>query len=713
MSNQLSSKIIGKNLNGRYRVISALGTGGFGTTYLAEDQHRPGRPRCVVKQLQLNSDNTQLVEVTRRLFNTEAETLQKISHHAQIPELLASFEEKGQFFLVQEFIPGPSLIAEILAGQALPEPRVNKLLKEVLHVLEFVHAQGVVHRNLKADNIIHHEQLDKWVLINFGSEKALKEISNQLMGQKKGAAEKFSPSGYALEKQTISNGPSANLDIYALGMICLQALTGISPSDIERDLKTGEIRWPAEITSRVSPKLRNIISKMVFHDSSQRYSSAAEVLQALNTSPAFPLPKHLNPVQAGQTPEATTQVPRPVTSAFNSSSQGNPFPLPPDNPKTPTPNRPSTPKSRTDPEPSEANSVFAQPVVVDPAASPLPLWISGVGVFTAFIAAGFFLWISIKSDSNNSLVTSKPPAQESTKVQEPPQLNAEQRALLQEANTPTKSQPERKASSQQQLEAKTPVPAIKEEVPVPVPPPPQLKIPAVPALPTQSRAKASTNQSSALNSFTQKQAPTKANLAVPSVKSTVASSTKTEASSANTTTRASESVPTSPKVEAKASPEAKPTESPIAKSTPAPSPVPSKQETPETPTPLPSANKTSESTSSQQPANKNGDRDVVATASPVNSRVDISLVNATGTLVSYQVLGNTDERYLYADMRYNLRGLPAPANVSFYRPDRGPIEIITKTIAPGKIQVTLKRGSGPEDDHSFLTVQDSGKVTLD
>ena len=93
MSNQLSNKIIGKNLNGRYRVISALGTGGFGTTYLAEDQHRPGRPRCVIKQLQLNSDNTQLVEVTRRLFNTEAETLQKISHHEQIPELLASFEE--------------------------------------------------------------------------------------------------------------------------------------------------------------------------------------------------------------------------------------------------------------------------------------------------------------------------------------------------------------------------------------------------------------------------------------------------------------------------------------------------------------------------------------------------------------------------------------------------------------------------------------------
>jgi serine/threonine protein kinase len=713
MSNQLSNKIIGKNLNGRYRVISALGTGGFGTTYLAEDQHRPGRPRCVIKQLQLNSDNTQLVEVTRRLFNTEAETLQKISHHEQIPELLASFEEKGQFFLVQEFIPGPSLISEILTDQALPEPRVNKLLKEILQVLEFVHAQGVVHRNLKADNIIHHEQLDKWVLINFGSEKALKEISDQLMGNKKDAAETFSPPGYAQERSTISNAPSASSDIYALGMICLQALTGISPSDIERDLKTGEIRWPAEITSRVSPKLRNIISKMVFHDSRQRYSSATEVLQALNTSPGFPLPRHLKPVQAEQPPEEIPQVPRPevsrpVASAFNASSQGNPFPLPPDAPQMP--NRPSTPRPRTVPERSDADSVFAQPVVVETPSSPLPLWMSGVGVFTAFIAAGFFLWISVKSDSNNALVTSNPPVQESaqksTKVQDSSQLNAEQRALLEEAGTPTKSQPE----------AKAPVPALKEEVPVPVPPPPQLKISAVPAPPTQSTAKAPASESSALNSSISKQTPTKANLAVPSVKSTVAPSAKTEASTADSTAKAPESAaPPSQKVEDKASPETKPTESPVAKSTPAPNPIPipNKQEAPASPTPLPSANKTSEPTSSPKPVDKSGDRDVVATASPAISRVDISLVNATGTLVSYQVLGNTDERYLYADMRSNLRGLPAPANVSFYRPDRGPIEIITKTIAPGKVQVTLRRGSGPDNDHSFLTVQDSGKITLD
>jgi serine/threonine protein kinase len=706
----MSKMLIGKNLNGRYRVISALGTGGFGTTYLAEDQHRPGQPRCVVKQLQLNSDNAQLVDVTRRLFNTEAVTLQKISDHEQIPELLASFEEEGQFFLVQEFIPGPSLVTEILSERALPEPQVNKLLKEILNVLEYVHAKGVVHRNLKADNLIHHQQSDKWVLINFGSEKALKEISSQLMGQKRSSAAAFTPTEHKANEPTLSTS-SASTDIYALGMICLQALTGMPPSEIERDPKTGEIRWPAEVTSHVSPKFRNIISKMVFHDSKQRYSSATEVLRALDTSPAFPLPKHsTQPPQPIPLVEATPQAPKPIASSFNPSLKDDPFTTLPNVPKTPSILREKDPEVR---EPSEANSVFAQPVVVDASSAPLPLWISGLGTLATLLAAGFVFWIMLKSDANNAVVTSKPPAPALS------QLNAEQRALLEEAGTPVNSQAGSEASSQNQespLPSKTPAPEIKEEVPVAVPPPPQLKIPTAQVPATKPQPRTSVSEALAksdLNSATQKQDPAKATLSTPLVKSESEGSanTKTEVNTAQGSDSASP-----PKPENKATLETKQTEgdkgnSPIA------NPVPVAKSSPETnkaetPSPLPSVNSNSGSTSPQQTPNTEGNRKI-ATASPNSSRVDVSLVNATGTVVSYQVLGNTDERSLYADMRSNLRGLPAPANVSFYRPDRGPIEVSIKTLAPGKIEVILRRGDGPDKDHSFITVQDSGKVTLD
>ena len=691
----MSKMLIGKNLNGRYRVISALGSGEFSTTYLAEDQHRPGHPRCVVKQLKLDSDNAQLANVKRRLFNTEAEILQKISHHEQIPELLASFEEEDQFFLVQEFIPGPSLVAEILSKQALSEPCVTKLLKEILNVLEFVHAKGVVHRNLKADNLIHHQQLDKWVLINFASEKAPKEISSPLMDQKRGLEVAFTPPAKASEP-TISTS-SASTDIYALGMIGLQALTGIPPSELERDPKTGEIRWPAEITSQVSPKLRNIISKMVLHDSRQRYSSATEVLQALDTSPAFPLPKYsTKPPQSGPSAEAAPPAPKPITTSFNSSLKDDPFAPLPSVRKMPSRTRAKDPEIRT--EPLEANSVFAQPETAEASTStsPLFLWISGLGTLAILLATtGLVFWVMSTSDANNTPVSSKPPAPELSQL-----LDAEQRALLQEAGAPIQSQAGSKASSQNQdspLESKTPTPEIQEKVPVP----PQLKIPTaqVPAAKSE------------LNSATPKQDPTKANLSTPLVKSEGSASSQTDFVLANpslaNTAQGSDpaSTPAPPKAENKPTLETKQTEGDRGNS-PISSPVLVAKNSleankSETPSPLPSVN-----------PNTGGSRKTIAAASPSSGRVDVSLVNATGTVVSYQVLGNTDERSLSAHMRSNLRGLPAPANVSFYRPDRGPIEVSIKTIAPGKIEVTLTRGYGPETDHSFITVQTSGKVIL-
>ncbi|MGA7955034.1 MAG: protein kinase [Gloeobacterales cyanobacterium] len=707
----MSKMLTGKILNGRYRVISALGTGGFGTTYLAEDQDRPGHPRCVVKQLQSKSDNARLVSVRRRIFNIEAETLQKIGHHEQIPEFLACFEEEEQFFLVQEFIPGPSLVTEILYEQSLPEPRVTKLLKEILNVLEFIHAKGVSHLNLKANNLIHHQQLDKWVLINFASEKALKEISGQGMGQKRASALASTPPASKSSEPTISPS-SASTDIYALGMICLQALTGMPTSEIERDPKTGEIRWPAEITSKVSPKLRNIISKMVFHDSSQRYSSAREVLQALDTSSAFPLPKHsTKPPKSAPSAEAIPQAPKPITSSFNSSLKEDPFTSLPNVPKTPITAREKEPEVRT--EPLEASSVFAQPIV-DPSTSRSPLWISGLVTLAALLLpAGFVFWIMFKPDANNALVTSKPPAPELSQL-----LDAKQRALLQEAGTPIKSQPESKAFSQTQkspLESKAPTADIKKEVPVPSPP--QLQIPTAQVPATKTQPKTSVSEAlakSEINSPASKQDPTKANLSTPLIKSEESASTKTEANAAQGS--APVSTPASPKTENKSTLEKKQTEGDKGNS-PNSNPVPLAKNNPEiskaeTPSPLPSVNPNSESTSPQPSLNPEESRKTIAKVSPSAGRVEISLVNATGTVVSYQVLGNTDERPLYADMRSNLRGLPAPANLSFYRPDRGPIEVSAKTVAPGKIEVTLRRGYGPETDHSFLTVQESGKVIL-
>ena len=83
----------GKILGSRYRVIEYIAEGGFGRTYLAEDTLLPDQNHCVVKQLSPTFNASRLLAVARRLFETEAKALHNLGHHAQIPELLAYFEE--------------------------------------------------------------------------------------------------------------------------------------------------------------------------------------------------------------------------------------------------------------------------------------------------------------------------------------------------------------------------------------------------------------------------------------------------------------------------------------------------------------------------------------------------------------------------------------------------------------------------------------------
>ncbi len=80
-------------LGGRYQIISRLGDGGFGTTFVAEDTYLPGNPQCVVKQLKPQTTSPLTLQAARRLFDTEAQVLYQLGNHDQIPRLLAYFKE--------------------------------------------------------------------------------------------------------------------------------------------------------------------------------------------------------------------------------------------------------------------------------------------------------------------------------------------------------------------------------------------------------------------------------------------------------------------------------------------------------------------------------------------------------------------------------------------------------------------------------------------
>ena len=269
--------MLGNTLVGRYQITNYLGGGGFGETYVANDTQLPGSPQCVVKKLKPQSTDITTLEIARRLFDTEAQVLYKLGNHDRIPQLLAYFEENAEFYLVQELIIGNDLSQEFKPGVIFTQNQVMSLLQEILEILDFVHQQKVIHRDVNPRNILRREQDNKLILIDFG---AVKQITTKLVNSPditKSTVAIGTP-GYTPGEQA-QGTPKFSSDIYALGIIAIQALTGLSPDQLEKDVETNEIIWQNFAT--VSPEFAQFLNQMICYDFRQRYASATIALQAL------------------------------------------------------------------------------------------------------------------------------------------------------------------------------------------------------------------------------------------------------------------------------------------------------------------------------------------------------------------------------------------------------------------------------------------------
>lgn len=299
--------MLGRKLAGRYSVVKPLAEGGFGETYLAEDTHLPDSPQCVVKKLKTGSHEPALLHTVRRLFDSEAKVLHQLGDHPQIPRLLAHFEDGEEFYLAEEYIEGDSLADELLPGEQLDEEAVIELLHDILEVLSFVHEKQVIHRDIKPSNLIRRNSDRKLVLIDFG---AVKQVTTQLADSATQMPRTvlIGTSGYMPSEQ-FRGQPRLCSDVYAVGVIAIQALTGLRPSfgEIPEDDHTGELAWRDRVA--VSPAFATLLEKMVLYDYRQRYRSANEALLAVQSLRAAKATEASSPLPLDQLP-ATVVNPR-------------------------------------------------------------------------------------------------------------------------------------------------------------------------------------------------------------------------------------------------------------------------------------------------------------------------------------------------------------------------------------------------------------------
>ncbi len=270
--------MIGQLLDGRYQILKVIESTELGKTYLAKDTRRPGESLCFVKHLHLVAEDPDFVKIVRRRFQQEAQALEKLSQHDRIPQLLAYFEESKEFYLVESYVSGQSLAHEITPGHPLPENVVIQILIEVLEILLFVHGHGVIHRDLKPTNLIRRDSDQKIVLIDFGAVKEININQNHNPPTARIGTLEYMP------VEQFDGNPHFNSDIYALGMMGIQALTGIPIFELRKlrennPSNNNELSW--KHLAIVSPELGNILDRMIRYDYRKRFQSVGEVLAAL------------------------------------------------------------------------------------------------------------------------------------------------------------------------------------------------------------------------------------------------------------------------------------------------------------------------------------------------------------------------------------------------------------------------------------------------
>jgi serine/threonine protein kinase, bacterial len=283
-----------KLLNNRYQVIEVLSAGGFGETFLAEDIHLPSRRRCVIKQLKPITSEPQTYQQIQQRFEREAATLEYLGEGSdQIPKLYAYFSENGQFYLVQEWIQGQTLTQVVQANGTLNETAVRDILLSLLSVLDYVHSKGIIHRDVKPDNIILRAVNSKPILIDFG---AVKQTIVSVVNHQGYPTQSMiiGTPGYMPSEQAVGR-PVYATDIYSLGLTAIYLLTGKHPYELETHLQTGEIIWQPHAPN-VSPQLAMILNQAIKPHASDRFSTASKMLYALQSA------SNLTP-----TPTAATQ----------------------------------------------------------------------------------------------------------------------------------------------------------------------------------------------------------------------------------------------------------------------------------------------------------------------------------------------------------------------------------------------------------------------
>ncbi len=302
---EVKDELVGTTLSGNYKVLRVIGEGGMGRVYEAQHTRIAGK-RFAVKLL--HAEYARQPGILAR-FQREAEASASIAHPNVVGVYDVDRTPNGQPFMVSELLEGKDLSQHLDSVQRLTVPQAITILRQVCRALQAAHDKGVIHRDVKPENVFITGTLDEPAakVLDFGISRLEGDGSSSLT--KTGMI--IGTPAYMPPEQAKGGPVDARVDVYGVGAILYRALTGRLPyGDAEpavtiAKLLTSEPDRPRQLAPDIPESLEMVIQKAMAHEPERRYQTLTELERALAP---FDAPKSLEATTArtGQTAAAST-----------------------------------------------------------------------------------------------------------------------------------------------------------------------------------------------------------------------------------------------------------------------------------------------------------------------------------------------------------------------------------------------------------------------
>ena len=263
-------------LRGRYKISKQLTQGSFRNTYLAQDLQADGQPNCIVEQLDIGSDREDIYQAATKQLEAEVRAFRAISS-SNIVKVLGAFKQDKFFYTIQAEALGEKLSDQFQAGQTLSLPDALMMILEMLETVQILHQHQLIHQHLQPLSFLYCNDRNL-SLVDLG---IAPRLAGTLCVDDSQPLTIYYPYGQQGSQLSIRS------DIYAIGTMILQALTGIPPNQMPVDSMTGAIHW--RHLRIVSASFARILDKMISTNLDIYYHSIDSVLKDLYQLPSVSL----------------------------------------------------------------------------------------------------------------------------------------------------------------------------------------------------------------------------------------------------------------------------------------------------------------------------------------------------------------------------------------------------------------------------------------